>query len=99
MFPGFIRDAGMFAKSGVKLPTGVGTRSPDDVARAVVDSVRNNPAEVTVAAMDQRFVAFFAGLAPGVVDFITTRTPLAYRLSEDVSSGQKRYEATQRDAR
>lgn len=90
VFPGFIRDAGMFAKSGVKLPPGVGTRSPDDVAQAVVDAVRSNPAEVTVAALDQRFVAFFAGLAPGVVDFITTRTPLAYRLSEDVSSGQKR---------
>ena len=26
VFPGFIRDAGMFADSGVKLPPGVGTR-------------------------------------------------------------------------
>ena len=36
VFPGFIRDAGMFADAEVKLPTGVGTRSPEDVARAVV---------------------------------------------------------------
>ena len=28
VFPGFIRDAGMFADSGVKLPRGVGTRTP-----------------------------------------------------------------------
>ena len=32
VFPGFIRDAGMFADSGVKLPRGVGTRTPDEVA-------------------------------------------------------------------
>ena len=34
VFPGFIRDVGMFAESGIKLPPGVGTRSPQDVARA-----------------------------------------------------------------
>ena len=32
VFPGFIREAGMFADSGVKLPRGVGTRTPEDVA-------------------------------------------------------------------
>ena len=32
VFPGFIRDAGMFADAGVELPPGVGTRSPVDVA-------------------------------------------------------------------
>src|SRR5687767_9618422 len=32
VFPGFIREAGMFADAGVKLPRGVGTRTPDDVA-------------------------------------------------------------------
>jgi uncharacterized protein len=32
VFPGFIRDAGMFAEADVKLPPGVGTRTPEDVA-------------------------------------------------------------------
>ena len=35
VFPGFIRDAGMFADSGAKLPRGVGTRTPEEVAEAV----------------------------------------------------------------
>src|SRR6202035_4882680 len=32
VFPGFIRDAGMFADARVKLPPGVGTRTPEDAA-------------------------------------------------------------------
>ena len=36
VFPGFIRDAGMYVDAGVELPPGVGTRRPEDVARGVV---------------------------------------------------------------
>src|SRR5215211_7240122 len=32
VFPGFVRDAGMFADSGATLPPGVGTSTPGDVA-------------------------------------------------------------------
>jgi short-subunit dehydrogenase len=95
IFPGFIREAGMFAKAGVKLPSGIGTRSPEDVAAAVLYAVRSNPAEITVAALDQRFVAFFAGLAPGVIDYMTARLPMARQLAADVSAGQKRHAAEQ----
>ena len=47
--PGFIRDAGMFAESGAKLPPYVGTKRPDDVARAVVKAIEHNRAELDVA--------------------------------------------------
>lgn len=67
IYPGFIRDAGMFAETGVKLPFGMGTRSPGDVATAVLDAVADNSAEISVAALDQRVGAFFANLAPGLV--------------------------------
>ena len=43
VFPGFIRDAGMFATSGVRLPPGVGTRSPEDVADACSRGDRRGP--------------------------------------------------------
>ena len=39
VLPGFIRDAGMFADTKVELPRGVGTRSPEDVAAAVVKAI------------------------------------------------------------
>ena len=51
VFPGFIREAGMFADSGVKLPRGVGTRTPDDVARAVIRGIEKNRAEIDVAPL------------------------------------------------
>ncbi len=54
VFPGFIRDAGMFADSGVKLPPGVGTRSPEDVADAVVSTIERDRGEVDVAPSAQR---------------------------------------------
>jgi short-subunit dehydrogenase len=64
VFPGFIRDAGMFADAGVKLPPGVGTRTPDDVARAVVKAIERNRAEIDVAPLPLRVGAAFASLAP-----------------------------------
>ncbi len=66
VFPGFIREAGMFAESGVKLPTGVGTRSPEDVAKAVVQAIEHNRGEVDVAPISLRLGSAFSGLAPEI---------------------------------
>ena len=41
ILPGFISDAGMFADSGAKLPPYVGTKRPEDVARAVVKAIES----------------------------------------------------------
>jgi short-subunit dehydrogenase len=64
VFPGFIRDAGMFAAAGVALPAGVGTRTPQDVADAVLKAIRDNPAEITVAALEQRLGAVLGHFMP-----------------------------------
>jgi short-subunit dehydrogenase len=64
VLPGFIRDAGMFAETNVDLPRGVGTRSPEDVAAAVVKAIEHNRAEVEVAPLGLRLGATFAGVAP-----------------------------------
>jgi short-subunit dehydrogenase len=72
--PGFIRDAGLFAASGAKLPPGVGTRSPGDVARAVAEAIEHNRAEVDVAPLPLRVGTVFAGVAPGIAATVTRRT-------------------------
>lgn len=64
IFPGFIRDAGMFAETKVELPKGIGTRTPEDVARAVLRAVDKNPAEISVAAFEQKFAAVLGSIAP-----------------------------------
>ncbi len=68
VFPGFIRDAGMFHNTGVKLPAGAGTRSPEDVAAAVLRAVRSSPAEIDVAAFEQVLGAYLYAFAPGLIN-------------------------------
>jgi uncharacterized protein len=72
--PGFISDAGMFADSGAKLPPGVGTRTPHDVARAVAEAIERNRAEVDVAPLHLRVGTIFAGIAPGIAATFTRKT-------------------------
>jgi short-subunit dehydrogenase len=62
--PGFIREAGMFAETGIKLPPGVGTRTPADVAAAVIRAIEHDRAEIDVAPAVLRVGAALAGLAP-----------------------------------
>ncbi|HEY6777696.1 MAG TPA: SDR family NAD(P)-dependent oxidoreductase [Thermoleophilaceae bacterium] len=64
VFPSFIRDAGMFADTGVKLPPWVGTRSPDDVAQAVLRGIEAGRTEIDVAPLALRLGAWAAALAP-----------------------------------
>ena len=64
--PGFIRDAGMFADSGMSLPSGVRTKSPEDVARGVMTAIEKNRGEVFVAPVELRASATFATVAPGL---------------------------------
>jgi len=64
VFPGFVRDAGLFAESGVKLPPWVATRTPDQVAAAVVLGIERERAEVDVAPLGLRLGTRIAGLAP-----------------------------------
>jgi uncharacterized protein len=88
VYPGFIRDAGFFADTGVKLPPGVGTRSPEDVAAAVLRAVRKDPAEIDVAAAEQRLGAVLAGISPTLV----SRVQSAFggdAISRAVSEGQR----------
>jgi uncharacterized protein len=86
--PGFIRDAGMFAKSGTKLPSGIGTRTPDDVARGVALAIEHNRAEVDVAPLALRLSSAFAGLAPELAA-AATRLSGGERIADDLAAGQR----------
>jgi short-subunit dehydrogenase len=91
VFPGFIRDAGMFAEAGVRLPPGVGTRTPEDVARAVVSAIERNRGEIDVAPLSLRVGAMLAGLAPELATSVSRRLG-----SEDIA---RRMEEGQRAKR
>ncbi len=86
--PGFIRDAGLFAASGAKLPPGVGTRSPGDVARAVAEAIEHNRAEVDVAPLPLRMGTVFAGIAPGIAATVTRKTG-GDKLAVSIAAGHR----------
>jgi uncharacterized protein len=88
VFPGFIRDAGMFAESGVQLPTGLGTRSPQDVAKAVVEAIERNRAEIDVAPASLRLGAVLSGFAPDVSSAVARRMG-SDRIVEQLADGQR----------
>lgn len=64
VFPGFIRDAGMFHESGAKLPKGVGTSTPEQVAAAVVRAIAQDKGEIDVAPVGMRAGTIMAQIAP-----------------------------------
>ena len=73
IFPGFIRDAGIFADSGVELPPGAGTRSPADVARATVEAIEHDRGEVDVASLLERGGIVLGQLAPDLSTKVVRR--------------------------
>ena len=91
VFPGFIRDAGMFAESGVQLPRFVGTKRPEDVADAVVRAIENDRSEIDVAPIPMRLGAAFTGIAPEIAAIVQRRMG-----ASDIAS---QFERGQRDKR
>jgi short-subunit dehydrogenase len=91
VLPGFIRDAGMFAETDVKLPAGVGTRTPQDVAEAVVKAIEHNRGEIDVAPPPLRVSTTFASVAPELAQRLARRLG-----SDEVARGM---EAGQRHKR
>jgi short-subunit dehydrogenase len=87
ILPGFISDAGMFAESGAKLPPYIGTKTPEDVARAVVKAIEQNRAELDVAPLPLRAGAILAALAPGPVGTVQRKLGAA-KTSDSVARGQ-----------
>lgn len=65
IFPGPIRDAGMWAEAGLPTPRGAGrSRTPEAVADAAVAAVSRNRAEIEVASPALRLGAVLAQLRP-----------------------------------
>jgi short-subunit dehydrogenase len=88
VFPGFVRDAGLFAESGVRLPRWVGTRTPAQVAAAVVLGIERERAELDVAPLGLRAGTRLAGLAPVTVARVQRRLG-SERIAEALAKAQR----------
>jgi uncharacterized protein len=88
VFPGFIRDAGMFADSGATLPPGVGTSSPEEVAAGIVRAIERNRGEVDVAPLAMKAGARLGGLAPGFTASVQGRLG-SFKVARAIGAGQR----------
>jgi short-subunit dehydrogenase len=95
VLPGFVSEAGMFADAQlnrpdahIKLPAGVGTRTPEQVAAAVIRAIERNRAEVDVAPTFVRLGATFAGAAPQLAA-AASRIMGSHRIAAEVAEGQR----------
>jgi short-subunit dehydrogenase len=86
VFPGFIRDAGMFADAGATLPPGVGTSTPEEVADAVAGAITRDRGEVDVAPLPMRLASTMAGVFPGLAHTLTER--YGSGVAEQLTAGQ-----------
>lgn len=87
VFPGFVSDAGLFAEAEVELPRGVGTRTPEQVAEAVVRGIERDKAEIDVAPLALRAGAVASALAPSFAARVQRRLG-AGDLSAKIAEGQ-----------
>jgi short-subunit dehydrogenase len=87
VFPGFIRDAGMFHESGAKLPKGVGTSTPDQVAAGVIRAITQDKGEVDVAPIGMRAGSTFASIAPSISAKVAKRLG-GDKIAEQLAAGQ-----------
>lgn len=68
--PGFVSDAGMFVESGMPLPKGVKTVTPEAVATKVVRAIDKDLGEVMVAPTSLKVMSAVALVAPGLASTI-----------------------------
>ena len=87
ILPGFIRGAGMFAESGATLPRGVGTRTPEQVAAAVLTAIERNRAELEVAPAGLRIGAAIAQVAPQTAARFS-RLMGGAKIADELAAGQ-----------
>jgi short-subunit dehydrogenase len=87
IFPGFIRDAGMFADSGVELPGYVGTSTPENVGDAVIVAIEHDRGELDVAPLGMKLGARFSTIAPAVSARLQRRLG-SEKIAAELGSGQ-----------
>lgn len=74
--PGFVDDAGMFARRKREAPGLVAACSPQDVANAVVQSIRRRRVETLVSARPARPLVALQALSPSLVTTLTEKLKL-----------------------
>ncbi len=70
IFPGYVREVGMFAKFGMNPPMLIGSCSPYEVAKAVVKAIEKGRQEILVNSRPLRYAFIISELSPSIGDWL-----------------------------
>ena len=70
IFPGYVREVGMFAKFGMQTPWIIGSCSPSQVAKAVVHAIEKGGVERIINSRPLRFSFMINELSPAIGDWL-----------------------------
>lgn len=70
IFPGYVREVGMFSRFGVKAPWIIGSCSPQQVAMAVLKVIRKRTPEKIVNSRPLRYSFIINEISPGFGDWL-----------------------------
>lgn len=70
IFPGYVREVGMFAKFRLKSPRIIGSCSPGEVAQAVVQAIQKNRAETIINSPPLRYAFVINEISPVLGDWL-----------------------------
>ena len=70
IFPGYVREVGMFARFGMKPPRMVGSCHPTQVAKAVVQAIVKGKSEMIINSQPLRYIFMLNELSPNIGDWI-----------------------------
>jgi short-subunit dehydrogenase len=70
IFPGYVREVGMFAKFGVQSPWIIGSCSPSQVAKAVVHAIEKGRVERIINSRPLRYAFMINELSPTIGDWL-----------------------------
>ena len=70
IFPGYVREVGMFAKFGMRSPWLIGSCAPSQVAKAVVQAIETGRLERIINSRPLRYSFMINELSPGFGDWL-----------------------------
>jgi short-subunit dehydrogenase len=70
IFPGYVREVGMFAKFGIKSPWLIGSCAPTQVAKAVIHAIERGNLETIVNSRPLRYAFMLSELSPTIGDLL-----------------------------
>lgn len=70
IFPGYVREVGMFARFGMKPPAMVGSCHPSQVAEAVVHAIKKGKLEMIINSQPLRYLFMLNELSPRLGDWL-----------------------------